>query len=373
VIFDQLYKFRHIHGQSADEFVSLSWAYGRELIGQRTFDRLMNRLLRNGILERTEIQEDPYGLGAWMPRGQGTDLAFGYRFTNPDYRHNYSKVVICNRALERRLRDLHDNIKYPIQKHLRRMLGELQVEMPADSELLAVAEGDQVKAEACRRQLRAIQHGEWFFTVDRRTRRIFSNLTSLKRGARKYLRVRGKSLWQVDMPCCHLLALAHRCVEAGVRDAEEFMRYCERDFYQMTADEGGFTRDAVKEAFTRKALNAANRHHYQRSAVMQFFRRRWKWIYRYMWQCKSNGKPTKDCPKPHNRLAIDLQRWEANLVIFRVCDRIRRERPETWIATIHDAVACLESDVTYVVAVMEQELKTLGIVLAPGKLQGKPM
>ena len=62
-----------------------------------------------------------------------------------------------------------------------------------------------------------------------------------------------------------------------------------------------------------------------------------------MWERKANGKPTKDCPKPHNKLALDLQRWEANLIIFKVCDRIRRERPECWIATIHDAVACLES------------------------------
>ena len=30
-------------------------------------------------------------------------------------------------------------------------------------------------------------------------------------------------------------------------------------------------------------------------------------------------------------------------MIFKVCDRIRRERPKCWIATIHDAVACLES------------------------------
>ena len=72
-------------------------------------------------------------------------------------------------------------------------------------------------------------------------------------------------------------------------------------------------------------------------------------MYRYMWQQKANGKPTKDCPKPHNRLALALQKWEADLVIFRICDRIRRERPECWIATIHDAIACLESDVPFVV------------------------
>ncbi len=365
--------FRHVHGLGADEYVSLAWAYGRELIGRSQFDRLMKKLLKNNILQRTEIKEDPYGLGAWLPRGQGTDLAFGYRFVNSDYRRNYSKVTITNRALEKRLRDLHDNVRYPVQKHLRRMLDELRAETPDDSELLAVAEGDQVKADACKRQLRAVQDGERFFTIDRKTRRIFSNLTSFKRGARKYLRVRGEAVWQVDMPCCHLLALACRCREAGVRTAEEFLRYCELDFYQGLADEGGFTRDEVKEAFTRRALNAPNHHHYQRSEVMRFFRKRWKHVARYMYAQKANGRPTKHCPKPHNKLALDLQRWEATLVIFKVCDRIRRERPECWIATIHDAAACLESDVPFVIEVMEQELKVLGIALAPGTLHGKPM
>jgi len=373
VIFDQLYKFRHVHGLGADDYVSLAWAYGRELIGQRTFDRLMIRLLKCGILERTEIQEDPYGLGAWLPRGQGTGLAYGYRFTNADYRHNYSKVIIANKALQKRLKDLHDHVRYPIQKHLRKMLAEVQVVMPEDSELLSVTEGDRVKADACKRQLLAIQDGERFFSVDRKTRRIFTNLTSLRKGARKYLRVRGEPLWQIDLPCCHLLALAHQCVEAGVRDAEQFLRYCEQDFYKQLADEGGFSRDEVKEMFTRRALNAPNRHPYQRSKVMQFFRRRWKWVAKFMWKQKSNGKSTKDCPKPHNRLALDLQRWEANLVIHKICDRIRRERPGCWIATIHDAIACLESDVPFVVEVMEQELKTLGITLAAKKLAGKPM
>ena len=67
IVFDQLVKFRHVHGQGADEFVSLSWAYGRELIGKRNFDRLMGLLLKTNILERTETKEDDFGLGVWIP------------------------------------------------------------------------------------------------------------------------------------------------------------------------------------------------------------------------------------------------------------------------------------------------------------------
>ncbi len=372
IIFDQFVKFRHVHGQAADEFVSLSWAYGRELVGDRQFDKLMRLLLKANVLERTEIMEDGYGLGVWIPRGQGTGLAFGYRFTNPDYRRNYSKVVITGKALQKRLKNLKGGVKYPVQKHLRRLLEELGVVMPDDAELLRIAHGDKTRADAVEAQLSAILKGERFFTVDS-ARRVHSNLTSLKRGVRKYLRVRGERLWQVDLPCCHLLALAHQCLKAGVRTAEEFLHYCERDFYSELAREGGFTRDEVKEAFTRRALNAPNRHRYQRSSVMKFFRKRWKHVARYMYQQKANGKPTKECPKPHNKLALSLQRWEATVVIFSICDRIRRERLGCWIGTIHDAIVCLERDVPFVVGVVEQELKAIGIVLVPGKLVGKLM
>ncbi len=32
-----------------------------------------------------------------------------------------------------------------------------------------------------------------------------------------------------------------------------------------------------------------------------------------MYEQKANGKPTKKCPKPHNKLALSLQRWEAKM------------------------------------------------------------
>jgi len=147
--------------------------------------------------------------------------------------------------------------------------------MPDDAELLSLCHGDRTRADAVKGQLQALRRGERFFSV-RAARRIFSNLTSLKRGARKHLRVRGEPLWHVDLPCCHLLALS-------------------------------------------------------------------------------------------------LQRWEANLVVFRICDRIRRERPDVWIGTIHDAIVCLEKDVPFGLGVVEQELKALGVTLAPGKLVGKAM
>ena len=252
------------------------------------------------------------------------------------------------------------------------MLEEITVEMPGESELLELCHGDEDKAKAVEGQLKDIREGKRFFTVDS-ARRIHSNLTSLKRGARKYLRVRGEPLWQVDLPCCHLLALAHQCLKAGVRTAEEFLRYCERDFYSELAKEGGFTRKDVKEAFTKKALNASNRHRYQRSPVMRFFRRRWRHVASVhegeegQRQADEEEPPSAQPPRPgvaevggEPRRLQGLRPHQAGA-------------PDCWIGTIHDAVACLERDTPFVVRTVEEELKALGITLAPGRLAAKPM
>jgi hypothetical protein len=37
----------------------------------------------------------------------------GYRFVNPDYRRNYSKVIITGKALQKRLKDVRDGARYP--------------------------------------------------------------------------------------------------------------------------------------------------------------------------------------------------------------------------------------------------------------------
>ena len=102
--------------------------------------------------------------------GTGTGLAYGYRFANPDYRRNYSKVVITSKALRKRLKDLRDSVKYPVQKHLRRMLEELGAVMPDDAELLALCRRRQGKGGSGRgNSLRPSQRGRTVLLGGRKT------------------------------------------------------------------------------------------------------------------------------------------------------------------------------------------------------------
>jgi hypothetical protein len=63
----------------------------------------------------------------------------------------------------------------------------------------------------------------------------------------------------------------------------------------------------------------------------------------------------------HCRLAHLGQRAESDFIFGRVVSRLLRERPELFIATIHDSVLTTVGDEQYVRGVMLEEFRTLGI------------
>ena len=51
----------------------------------------------------------------------------------------------------------------------------------------------------------------------------------------------------------------------------------------------------------------------------------------------------------------------ASTSIYTVCERIRKERPDCWVATIHDSILTLPDNVEYVLSVMRDEFGKLGV------------
>jgi hypothetical protein len=76
---------------------------------------------------------------------------------------------------------------------------------------------------------------------------------------------------------------------------------------------------------------------------------------------QKKGQRAKDDDRPHGRFAITAQYEESRFIIYTVCERIRREKPDCWVATIHDSVLILPDDVNYVLAVMREEFARLGV------------
>ena len=79
-----------------------------------------------------------------------------------------------------------------------------------------------------------------------------------------------------------------------------------------------------------------------------------------------NAMKTKNClvgidPRPHRYVACMLQLYESTVMIYRVCGRIMRERPETPIWTIHDCLLTTEPHKGYVHRIICEEFAGVGI------------
>ena len=60
------------------------------------------------------------------------------------------------------------------------------------------------------------------------------------------------------------------------------------------------------------------------------------------------------------RLPKAMQRVEAYVMYQVICERIRTERPEIWLATIHDSILCHPDDAEYIRSVMVEEFAGIG-------------
>ena len=356
-VFHLLHLFRVLREQDREAWVDLNYDYCDTHVVE--WRKTIRRLRATHILERTVIEEDPYGLGIDRPRGVNGSKSFGYRFANPAYRlATVRKIRLSNPRILDRLKET--SVKYPVQRWLRRHLEHLTIEdVPAmvveriaqtnyQDEQMGTVQG---RAEAYRQQIRLIQDRSWSFSVTPSNRRINSNVTNLTRGLREYLRLDGQPLVEIDIKNSQPLFVGLLAKDAGV-DCDDYLRLCEQDLYQHLSDVGGFTRKDVKTQLMQRALFAGNRHRYQRLPVKRLFDRLFPAMAKFLKEQKRGE---------HNQLAIAAQYRESRFIIYTVCERVRKERPECWLATIHDSVLCLPDMADYVISVMREEFDRLGV------------
>ena len=348
-----------MHRQNKDAWIDLSYDYC-----DRRFPhwRKLKAMLLNGILERTKVESYP-DLDIELPRGVKGGRCYGYRFAKPEYRHaTVRKRPLTDPTLIKWIED-HRNVKYPVQRWLEKNLQQVEIADVSDSRMLELAGESSdpgVWFDTYREQVELIRKRAWIFVVDGFARRIHTNLTGLKRELRACLRVAGTPLVQIDIKNSQPLFIGLAARKGGVEDAR-YLDLCQGDLYQHLADQGGWTRNEVKEQLTQKALFAANRSPHQRLPVKQLFNQEFPKIARFIRDMKS-GRKTAANEKPHNKLAKLAQKTEAKFLIYGgVCDRIRREKPNCWIGTIHDSLLTLPDTAEYVRSVMLEEFAKLEV------------
>ena len=199
-------------------------------------------------------------------------------------------------------------------------------------------------------QLQIIRDGFWRFNSrDAFGWRFHSNLTRLKAEARKALRVNGQPLAEIDIKNSQPLFLGKLLKERGVVGCEKYIEICQQDLYAYIAAKAGVTRAEAKVAIIETVFFARLG---ARHAIKTLFKQEFPEVWRFI-----EGVKKKDFRK----LARLLQRTEAQFVIYTVCERIRKENPGMFVATIHDSILHLPTDSAYVRAVLDAEFAQWGL------------
>ena len=309
--------YRHcIEAIPKEAFVPLKAAYlRRQIPGWNT---IKQGLLRAGIIETDHFYIE----------GQ---KCFGYR-AGERFRASPYRLVTIKTNIPKESND--DNaFATPVCTWLKRQ-----------AQRIAVANDETTD------QLQIIRDGLWRFNSrDTFGWRFHSNLTRLKTEARRALRVNGKPLAEIDIKNSQPLFLAKLLKERGVVGCEKYIEICQQDLYAYIAAKAGLTRAEAKAAIIETVFFARLG---ARHAIKTQFKREFPEVWRFI-----EGVKKKDFRK----LARLLQRTEAQFVIYTVCERIRKERPEMFVATIHDSILHRPMDSAYVRAVLDAEFANWGL------------
>ena len=237
------------------------------------------------------------------------------------------------------------------------------------------------------------------FFVDNTAGRLHTYLTQLKSELRKYIKYDDKTLCSVDIVNCQpylctaLLSknsyvrnnIAQRVsntnpimepdssilIMLGVlidnisqeEDVLEFRRIVASGrFYEEFGriliqngeiDESENIREHVKEITFSTFFSKNSSERYINS--IKVFKRTFRNVYEVFRYIKHSHHPT---------LAVILQNLEADLILHKACKIIAEERPDVFIATLHDSIITTEDNVEYVKSIMYNVLRQ-NIGIAP--------
>jgi hypothetical protein len=138
-------------------------------------------------------------------------------------------------------------------------------------------------------------------------------------------------------------------------DCQTFLDACiNGTIYERLGEFAGMTREEVKQRFFAIAYG---RRDDMDTRVGQAFQALYPAAYRAIWGLKpvpgprwQGGRKVKD--PAQGELARRMQKLESDLVIGTACDRLRRERPEACLLTVHDCLVTTAEHTEYFARVL---------------------
>ena len=322
-LFHLLYINRVIRRIENDEFIHLN---------ARTFKRIVwnGDAIRYWATKSGLVQCDNF-----YEKGR---KSLGYRLCPELAQRTWRLTRRTNKAIVRNLRKTAVE-RSPVVAWLTKNLGRIEAEMP-----VGLPWADELA-------LQAVNDGCIAFNPeDEFGRRYHSNLTNLRSDLRKYLRVDGQPLVQIDISNSQPLFQAVVAERYGVV-CPAYKKVCEEGrLYEFLGEKTGLTRKRTKQQMMSSVFFGRNA---SRSRTKRAFRKYFAEVATLLDKIKADD---------HAELARLLQRAESEFIVRTVCDRLRRKHPRMFATTIHDSIVTNSpANAAIVLETMREEFARLGI------------
>ena len=365
----------------ADGWVRLKAEYLRGILSRKVWPALRSEMIDLGILECDHC----YVIG---------EKSYGYRVPNP---FQPTRPVPCtNPDFLRRLakfRRQREKTLQPVDKWLRSHFRTLDFDEVGAREVIETLTpradstlGTESYRAVTRESAARFADGDHFYVKCDHNRR-HTPLTNLPKSLRRCLTVCGETLVGIDLANSQplfagLAAVTEYSKSKGGRetngtgreasylttmaglpepetvnrvaatipgDLRDYLDVCQAgEFYESLMPPND-DRDVFKPTVFRDIFYGRDG---RPSDLRTRFAARWPSMAGWLQRLKSTD---------YRRASHAMQQAESRLFIDGACDRIRRERPRTPVATIHDSLVTTPANIEYVRGVLNDEFERLGV------------
>lgn len=288
--------------------------------------------------------------------------SFGYRFNtnHSSYSATFYRIKLTDNKIKQKMNNFKLKHKAEAEAagadylHLYNFIWQIGIKYKAAMEYLNanyVPYSDDY--EARRVMIELIDGRDIFFKVDKKGNRAHTNLTNLASDLRPFITYEGKQLAQVDLknsqPFLFNLLIKDKIDYTNQAQVDEYNKFKklteEGKFYEFLMEEFGIEKEKRKEfkiLFFGRVFFDVNRTVLKKEEEM--FQDLFPTIFKFIREYKQED---------YTNLAIQLQRAESKIIINDCIRRIRMERPEMFVSTIHDSIVVQPQNLVYVQGIIE--------------------
>lgn len=344
-----------------NDFVPINVDTAREIISQRKTVEIIKDLVNWGILECDYKKK----IGS---------KSYGYRFptTSPSYSDTFRKTQVKDKLIIKKMNNWKEKQRKEAEAagedylHLFNFIWQIDIQYEKAIRFINknyIPFTDDYESRKLMVEL--IKERDIFFKIDKKGERAHTNLTNLASDLRQFITYKGNTLAQVDLknsqPFLFNLLIREKIDWANTNQVDEYNRFKKLTqdgiFYEFLMNEFGVSDDKRKEfklLFFGRVFFDINRKELKKEEKM--FQTLFPTIFQFIREFKE---------KDYTNLAIQLQRAESKAIIHGCIRRIRKERPDMFVSTIHDSIVCEPENLVYIGSIIEDVFE-LGYNLKPG-------